>query len=154
VTARDVDLLAHKVDTLTRAATRIRAHLHDLHALAFETQRRNTEPDGTGFESRPPPGWKGGHEHSDGTWTPDRSRQLWDRIAHEVSRVEDILVGLERDVLAHFFAHSANPEPSRGSLISAAEHQRLLANQRTRAAAGEYVPARLADQPPHPGRRR
>lgn len=145
MTARDVDLLAHKVDTLTRAATRIRAHLHDLHALAYETQRRNTEPDGTGFESRPPPGWRP---------IDDRSKQLWARTQTELGRIEDVLVGLERAVTAHFFAYSANPEPSRGSLISAAEHQRLLTNQRARAAAGEYVPARLADQPPHPGRRR
>lgn len=145
MTARDVDLVQHRIDSAVRAATRIRAHLHDLHALAYEAQRRNTEPDHGAFESRPPPGW----QPVDG-----QSKQLWARTQTELGRVEDILVGLERSVTAHFFAHSASPEPSRGSLISAAEHQRLLTNQRARAAAGEDVPARLGDQPSHPGRNR
>jgi hypothetical protein len=143
MTARDVDLLAHRVDTLTRAATRIRAHLHDLHCLAYETARCNTEPDRTGFESRPPPGWRP---------VDDRAKSLWSRAQTEIGRVEDVLVGLERDLVAHFFAYSSNPEPSRGSLHSAAEQDQLLANQRARAAAGQYTPTRLGDQPAHPGK--
>jgi hypothetical protein len=143
MTARDVDLIQHRIDSAVRAATRIRTHLHDLHALAYEAQRRNTEPDRSGFESRPPPGW----QPIDG-----QSKQLWGRAQTELGRVEDILVGLERAVTAHFYAHTTTPEPSRGSLISAAEHAQLVDKQQARAAGGDYVPARLADQPPHPGR--
>jgi hypothetical protein len=145
MTARDVDLLAHRLDTATRAAVRIRQHLHDLHCLAYETARRNTEPDHGQFESRPPPGWRP---------IDDRAKTLWARTQAEISRCEDILIGLERDVTGFFFAYATSPEPSRGSLISAGDHDALLANQRARAAAGGYTPARLSDQPPHPGKRR
>jgi hypothetical protein len=143
MTARDVDLLQHRIDTATRAATRIRQHLHDLHALAHENARRNTEPDHGAFDSRPPPGWRP---------TDDRAKTLWTRTQTEISRCEDILVGLERAVTAHFYAYAPSPEPSRGSLISAAEHDAQLARQRTRTTNGEYTPARLGDQPQHPGK--
>jgi hypothetical protein len=138
VTHRDVDLLTHRLDSLTRAATRIRRHLADLHTLGWErpvTDRvhvRETRTDHTPRAGDP------------------RARRLWERIALETGHAEDLLVGLERDVTAHFFAYSQSPEPSRGSLISAAEHARLLARQRARAD----TPARLVDQPAHPGRKR
>lgn len=138
MTARDVDLLAHRIDSLTRAATRIRRHLPDLHSLAWEkpvTDRVAVRESKT--------------DHTPRAGDP-RARHLWERIALEIGRAEDILVGLERDVTAHFFAHSCSPEPSRGSLISAAEHAQLLAKQRARPD----TPARLVDQPSHPGRRR
>lgn len=138
MTARDVDLLIHRIDTLTRAVTRIRRHLPDLHALAWErpvTDRVNVR------ETRSDHSPKGGDP---------RARHLWERTTLEVGRCEDLLVGLERDLTAHFFAHSTSPEPSRGSLISAGEHAQLLARQRTRPDTS----ARLVDQPAHPGRRR
>ena len=64
---------------------------------------------------------------------------------------QGILVGLERQLTAHFYAGSQSPEPSRGSLIPAAEHDTLLAKQRARRAAGEYAPTPLVEQPRHPG---
>lgn len=138
VTARDVDLLAHRIDSLTRSATRIRRHLADLHSLAWEkpvTDRVAVHESKT--------------DHTPRAGDP-RARHLWERITLEAGRCEDLLVGLERDVIAHFFAYSQSPEPSRGSLISAAEHAQLLAKQRVRPD----TPARLVDQPQHPGRRR
>lgn len=138
MTARDVDLLAHRLDSLTRSATRIRRHLADLHSLAWDkpvTDRVAVQETKT--------------DHTPRAGDP-RARHLWERIAIEAGRAEDLFVGLERDVTAHFFAHSTSPEPSRGSLISAAEHAQLLARQRTRPD----TPARLIDQPAHPSKKR
>jgi hypothetical protein len=144
MTARDVDLVTHRLDTLTRAAARIRQHLSDLHCLAFESTTypaddvkvRTSKTDHTLKAGDP------------------RARRVWDRLGVEIARCEDILVGLERDAVGYFLVNSASAEPSRGSLISAAEHQRLLDNQRARRAAGEYTPERIVDQAQHPGRHR
>lgn len=138
MTHRDVDHLTRRLRTLTRAADRIRAHAPDLHTLAWEPQGGDTEKVNGGTV-----------DHTPRAGDP-RARHLWERITLEVGRAEDLLVGLERDVTAHFFAHSTSPEPSRGSLISAAEHAQLLAKQRGRPDTS----ARLVDQPSHPGRHR
>lgn len=138
MTARDVDQLTRRLRTLTRAADRLRAHAPDLHSLGWEPQRGDAEKVNGGAT-----------DHTPRAGDP-RARHLWERIALEVGRAEDLLVGLERDTVAFFFAHSTSPEPSRGSLISADEHARLLANQRTR----DDAPALLVEQPSHPGRRR
>lgn len=142
----DVHYLTRRIDTLTRAATAIRRHLPDLHVLAHEPMVTTTEPSrATGFESRPPPG-----ANHDSPYR-DRSQHLWSRISLQVGQIEGILVGLERQLTAHFYAGSQSPEPSRGSLIPAAEHDTLLAKQRARRAAGEYAPTPLVEQPRHPG---
>lgn len=133
----DIAYIQRRINTLTRAATDLSRHLPELHALAYDAHRTDTEPDRAGFESRPPPGWRA---------EPTRAHQLWDRIRLEIGRCEDILVNLDRELHAAFYAGTTNAAPSRGSLISAAEHQRLLANQRARSDA----PARLVDQPNHP----
>jgi hypothetical protein len=138
MTPRDVDQLTRRLRTLTRAADRLRAHAADLHSLGWEPARGDTEKVNGG-----------GTDHTPRAGDP-RARQLWDRITLEVGRAEDLLVGLERAVTAHFYAHSSSPEPSRGSLISAAEHAQLLAKQQARTD----TPARLIEQPPHPGRHR
>jgi hypothetical protein len=138
LTARDVDALCRRLRTLTRAADRIRAHAADLHSLGWEPHRGDTEKVNGGPV-----------DHAPRAGDP-RARHLWERITLEVGRAEDLLIGLERDTVAFFFAHSSSPEPSRGSLISAAEHAQLLARQRARPD----TPARLVDQPQHPGRRR
>lgn len=138
MTPRDVDALTRRLRTLTRAADRLRAHAPDLHGLGWEPHHGDVEKVNGGAT-----------DHTPRAGDP-RARHLWERLTVEVGRCEDLLVGLERDVVAHFFAHSSSPEPSRGSLISAAEHARLLANQRGRPD----TPARLIDQPSHPGRQR
>jgi hypothetical protein len=144
VTHRDVDLLAHRIDTLTGAATRIRHHLTDLHCLAFEATTGHADDVRVRTTKT---------EHTPKSGDP-RARRVWDRLGVEVGRCEDLLVGLEREVTGYFLAGSSNAEPSRGSLITAGEHARLLARQQARAAAGEYVPARLVDQNQHPGKGR
>lgn len=141
----DVYLLTRRIDTLTRTATSIRRHLADLHSLAYDAQRSDSEPDRAGFEERPPPGYR---------LEPSKAQHLWSRISLQVGQVEDILTGLERQLTACFYARSQSPEPSRGSLISRAEHDMLLANQKARRAAGQYTPAPLIDQPHHPGAQR
>jgi hypothetical protein len=122
MTPRDVDALARRLRILTRAADRIRAHAADLHSLGWEPHRGDTEKVNGGTTDHTP------------------------RAGDPRARHEDLLVGLERDIVAFFFAHSTSPEPSRGSLISAGEHAQLLARQRARAD----TPARLVDQPAHP----
>lgn len=134
----DVTLLARRIDMATRAANQIRRHLPDLHALCYDPYHTDTEPDRSGFESRPPPGYR---------TEPTRAQVLWSRISLQVAQIEATLTGLDRAMTALFYAGSTSPEPSRGSLISAAEHDRLLANQRTHGDS----PARLVDQPRHPG---
>lgn len=157
---RDVDRLARRIDHLTRAAARIRAQLADLHTLAYEAGSAGL--DGTNnrpaFESRPPPGANRNHPNigrptSGPISRRDQAHHLWDRTEHELARCEDILVGLERAVTGWFMV-SAAAEPSRGSLIAAGEHARLLANQRARRAAGDYTPTPIIDQPTHPGAQR
>lgn len=138
MTPRDVDALTRRLRTLTRAADRIRAHAPDLFLLGWEPHHGDTEKvNGGPIDHTPRAG-------------DPRARHLFERITLEVGRCEDLLVGLASDVVAHFYAGSSSPDPSRGSLISAAEHARLLANQRARPD----TPALLVDQPQHPGRRR
>jgi hypothetical protein len=134
----DIVDLHRRLRTLTRAADTIRRHAADLHSVAWEpavTDRAHVR------ESR--------IDHTPRTGDP-RTRQLWERLQVEVGRCEAVLVGLERDLVAAFYAGSSSPEPSRGSLISAADHDAALARQRARPD----TPARLVDQPAHPGRRR
>lgn len=142
MTARDVDLLQHRIDSLTRAATRIRRHVPDLHTLAWD---RSVTGDEKVRET------KVDHVPRVADEAP-RARRVWEHLTAEIERCEDILVGLERQVVGYFMVTS-HVEPTRGSLIPAAEHARLLANQRARDAAGEYTPARLIDQPSHPGKK-
>lgn len=159
MTARDVDHLQRRIDHLTRAADRIRAQLADLYTLAYEPAVHDNERSrAPGFESRPPPGAQRDHPGL-GTKPPDRisrrdqAHHLWERTDQDLCRCEAILVGLERAVTGWFMVSSA-VEPTRGSLIAAADHDRLLAAQRVRENAGEYTPARLVDQPDHPGAHR
>lgn len=142
MTARDVDLLQHRIDTITRAATRIRAHVADLHVLAYERTVVEHEHVRGGAPDRTP---RGGDP---------RALRLWERLIVELGRAEDTLVGLERQVIGHFLVNSTSADPSRGSLIPAADHARQLAKQRARQAAGEYTPTRLVPQPDHPGKGR
>lgn len=140
----DIVNLQRRVDHLTRAATRIRAQLADLHSVAWEPSTATTDP------SERVSGGRGDNSPRSG---PDVAKALWRRSETELARVEDILVGLERKITGWFMV-TAIVEPTRGSLIPAAEHDRLLAAQHTRAKNGEYTPARLIDQPPHPGKHR
>jgi hypothetical protein len=142
VTARDTDLLVHRLDQAVRSLNRIRQHLVDLHWLAHETPTADVEKVRTTKTDRTP---RGGDPHA---------KRLWERATLEVGRTQDTMIGLERDIIAYFYAHSSSPEPSRGSLIPAAEHDRLLANQQARRTAGHYTPTLLGDQPTHPGHHR
>lgn len=140
--ADDVYLLTRRIDTLTRAANQIRRHLADLHVLAYEPQSRSDDVQVRASQT----------DYTPRAGDP-RAQNLWSRMSLQLGQVEEIIVGLERQLTAHFYTRSSSPEPSRGSLISRDEHDRLMANQRARRAAGEYTPTPLVDQPPHPGRR-
>lgn len=133
---RDVEVLVRKLDSLARSAARLRANACDLHDLGWEAATTGEEKVAGG-----------GADYSPRAGDP-RARSLFERISAGVASVEAELVGYDRAVHALFFARSANPEPSRGSLISADEHGRLLAKQRQRPD----TPARIVDQPVHPGR--
>lgn len=138
----DIDQLRRRLDTLTRAATSLRTHAADLWIFGWEPTSHDGEHVAGGNTDWAP---KTGHP---------AARKLFDRIAVNVAQMEAELVGYERTMKALFFAGSSSAEPSRGSLIPAAEHQRLLADQRSRAADGQHVAARLVDQPQHPGQNR
>ena len=135
----DVQFLTRRLDALTRAADQIARHLVDLHYCGWERLTAD-------------------HAHVKETrtdYTPQagdpRARQLWSRISLQVGQVEDTLLGLQRQMTGYFYAHSDSPEPSRGSLISRAEHDQLLAKQRARRSNGQYTPVPLVEQPRHPG---
>lgn len=133
----DAAALERRLDSLVRAATRIRQNAADLHDLGWEAHVGEVlEGDSPGFESRIP---RAGLP---------RARALFERISVEVAQMEAELVGLERSMMALFFAGSSNPEPSRGSTISRGEFDRLRERQRARGGH-----ARLVSQPEHPGRR-
>lgn len=135
----DVAQLQRRLDTLTRAAAKLRAHAPDLYRLGWEPYvGERLEGDAPGFESSPPR-----------TGDP-RARKLFDRLASEAAQMAAELVGLERSMTGLFYAGSSNPEPSRGSTISREEFDRRLGRQR---AQGDS-PARLVDQPQHPGAQR
>ena len=134
----DVDFLARRLRSLERSAARIAGHIDDLHALAYEPVSRTTEPDRSGFESRPPPGWQA---------DTNRANELFGTLTRMIVNTEAAFVDVERQLMGLFFAGSSTPDRSRGSLISAAEHDQLLAKQKTRTRSVRIVP-----QPDHPAK--
>lgn len=134
----DVELLRRRIDILIRAATRIRTHADDLHGLGWEPHVGEVEKVAGGAT-----------DHSPRAGDP-RARKLFDRICIDVASMESELVGYDRVMMALFTARSERPDPTRGSTISVAEHDRLLAAQRRRGDS----PVRLEPQPSHPGKRR
>lgn len=144
MTARDVVALQRRIDHLTHAAGRIRQQLADLHSIAYEPTTATTDPADR---------VRGGQRDHTPKSGPDVAKALWGRAETDIGRCEDILVGLERAITGWFMV-SASIEPSRGSLITAAEHHRRLTRQDQARRDGDYVPTRLVDQPPHPGRHR
>lgn len=139
----DIVAIQRRIDHLNHAAARIRAQLADLHTTAWEASNATIENERV----------RGGQADRAPRSGPDPAKHLWRRCETEVARCEDVLVGLERAVTGWFMV-TAILEPTRGSLIPEAEHDRLLAKQRNRAKNGEYTPARLVDQPAHPGKHR
>lgn len=138
MTARDADELRRRLTSLARAADRIATHIADLHSLGWEPTITDTEK----VAGSAP-------DHTPRTGNP-RARQLFQRIAAEAAQMEAETIGLERTMMGLFFAGSTNPEPSRGSMISRTDFDRLRQQQRQRPD----TPARLVDQPPHPGAKR
>lgn len=137
---RDVSALTRRVDHLTRAAGRIRNQLEDLHSVAYDPSTATTDP-GDRVSG-------GTRDHAPRTGL-DAAKALWGRAETELARAEDLLVGLERKITGLFMV-TAILEPTRGSLITAAEHARRLKRQEQNRRDGDYTPARLVDQPPHP----
>lgn len=140
----DITNLQRQVDHLTHAAGRIRNQLADLHAIAYEPSTATTDP------CERVSGGTTDHSPRSG---PEAAKALWRRTETLITNCEAVLVGLERAVTGWFMV-TAILEPTRGSLIPAAEHARLLAAQRARAKNGQYTPARLVDQPAHPSKGR
>lgn len=144
MTTPDVATLQRRIDHAIHAATRIRQQLADLHTTAWEPTTATTEPGNR---------VSGGQQDHSPRSGPPIAKHLWNRTQTELARIEDVIVGLERAITGYFMV-TAILEPTRGSLIHAAEHDRLLAKQRARQAAGQYTPATLIDQPGHPGKHR
>lgn len=136
--SNEVHELRRRLDGLVRSANRIRAHTPDLFDLGWAAEVTGAEKVAGGRE-----------DHSPSIGDP-RARHLFERIAAAVEAAEATVLGLERDMLSLFYAGGAPATPTRGSLIAAAEHARLLAAQRAR----DDTPARLVDQPAHPSKGR
>lgn len=135
--ADEVEALRRRLDTLTRAAARLRAHAGDLHDLGWEPHRGEAEKVNGGSADRTP---RAGDP---------RARRLFDRVVADVEAAEAELVGDSRMMLALFTARAERPDPSRGSTISLADFDDQLARQRKRPG----TPVRLEPQPRHPGMR-
>lgn len=134
----DVATLRRRLDTLIRAATRLRTHAADLHSLGWEAHVGDVEKVNGGAT-----------DHAPRAGDP-RARRLYERICAEVASAEAELVGLDRTMMALFTARAERPDPTRGSTISVAEFDARIAKQRARGDS----PARLEPQPQHPGRRK
>lgn len=130
----DAAQLRRRLDTLTRSATKLRAHLPDLHTLAWESAVGDAEPVAASRVDYTP------------RTGPEAVLGFYRHLSERIIAIEAEMIGLERRMVALFFAHSSSPEPSRGSIISASEHEALLANQRARPDTSP----RLVDQPAHP----
>lgn len=130
--------LRRRLETISRAAGRLRQHLPDLHTLGWDAPSGDGEPDRGQFESRTP---RSGHPHA---------RHLYSRIDTQTAGIEADLIGLERAMVALFYVGSTSPEPSRGSMISRADFDDQLTRQQRRPD----TPIRLVEQPPHPGAKR
>jgi hypothetical protein len=135
VTARDVTQVRYQLTLGAEAATRLCAHLDDLHSMAF--LQAVTDHEHVSGSQYPPPGVE--------TVGDLRARTLWNRLV--ASAVDlDTLAPLERSI-GNYFAVGPSPEPSRGALIRKGEFIDALRAQRRRHAAGEYTPTRIEDQP-------
>lgn len=134
----DAAQLRRQLDALVRAASRIRTHTADLHSLAWEPAVSGSEPVAASRVDYAP------------RTGPEAVLGFYRHLSERITAIEAEMIGLERRMTALFFAHSSSPEPSRGSTISAEEHARQLGRQRARGDA----PARLVDQPAHPGKGR
>lgn len=131
---RDVERLRWQLTAGAEAATRLCGHLEDLHSLAWERHVGDFEH------------VSGGADHPGVETTGDpRARSLWARLCASAADL-DTLVPLERAV-ANYFTTGPSPEPTRGAIVSRGEFDRAQRAQRRRAAAGEYTPTRIEDQP-------
>lgn len=137
----DVTDLQRRIDLLTRTAHQLRRHAPDLWSLGWEPT--NNGIDDTGRVAG------GQTDHSPKTGDP-KARRLYERLTTDLAQMAAELVGYQRAMYALFYAGATSIDPSRGSLIPAAEHAQLLAKQQGRPD----TPAKLIDQPTHPGANR
>jgi hypothetical protein len=141
VTPRDVERLRWQLTLGGEAAARLCRHLDDLHTLAFDKHVAGLER--TSGTAWPPPGVEHvGHE---------QARDLWRQLCATATSL-DSLLPLER-AIANYFTAGPSPEPSRGAIISKGEFGAAQRHQRQRAAAGDYTPCRIEDQPGYGGGR-
>lgn len=148
MTTSDVDDLRRHLDTIIRAAHRLRPHLPDLHSIGWEPA--TPDPDTTGVDA---------DRRGKTDWAPragdPRARRLLDHIATVTERaasdlagaagVMDRLLGADRPIWT--------PQ-SRGLLVSRSDLEEARDAQSRRKVRGEYSPVPLVDQPGDPGKNR
>jgi hypothetical protein len=138
MTARDVERLRWQLTMGSEAAARLCSHLEDLHSLAWEKHIGDFEH------------VAGGADHPGVETVGDlRARTLWSRLCATATDL-DTLIPLER-AIANYFTLGPSPDPSRGAIVSKGEFGAAQRHQRQRAAAGEYTPTRIEDQPGYGG---
>lgn len=138
MTHRDVDVLRARLTAIVGAATMLGRHAEDLHCLGFERAVRD--------EAKVS---KTGVVEVDAIGDP-LIRQLWRRLFEEIRVIETTIRALEW-ASNNALSAGAGVEESRGSLVSKGEFNAALRRQRQRGDRGEYVPAKLVDQPRYPG---
>jgi hypothetical protein len=139
VTPRDVSDLRARLEAAATTAAALAKHVEDLHSIAYERH--------VGDHERV----SGGDAHPGVENVGDlRARALWAQLVKHAHHVEITLLTLER-AAGNLLAAGPGAEDTRGSLISSAEHAYELRKQDRNRARGEFVPARLGDQPGYPG---
>lgn len=140
MTPRDVDRLRWQLTNGAEAATRLCAHLEDLHTLAWEKHIGDFEH------------VNGGAEHPGVETVGDQqARTLWARLVATATDL-DTLVPLER-AIANYFTVGPSPDGSSHPLVSKGDWVRQFRARDRRAARGEYTPTRIEGQPPYGGGR-
>lgn len=140
MTPREIDQLRRHLYAISQATTHLQQHLLDLYYLAWEAPTTDTEQVAATKTDHTP---RTGHP---------KALHLYRRLCTNLAKAEALVVGDERAILGYFMTNGTTPEPTRGSLIPLAEHEKGLAQQTRQAANGHYVPARIETQPAHPGK--
>lgn len=139
---RQIEHMMSQLAAIIASAKTLTAHVPDLHAVAYERSVTGGEPvDGQPW---PPPGVEHhGNEHA---------RELWHRLEGAVNHAELSTRALVWSI-GNLLSEGNSPEDVRGwrEQIQRREYREAIRQQGLRRERGEYVPARMVDQPPYPG---
>lgn len=141
MTARDVQDLQHRLDSIVRQAQLLRSQIPDLHSMAYEAP--------VGDDPKVTESKRFGYYLDD---VGDAfARKVLTRLSEIVRQADDVLTGFSATV-GNMMSVGQTPEHTRGSLVSSADLAKQIQRQRQREACGEYTPRRMIPQPRYPGK--